>query len=156
MYGNRHYNRWNFLCLYFFYDDVIKRKINVHLFLKKSQYITIHLCRKILIQRWEKFWLKYSGNGAVCGRRFNVGKMIYIVCVAAGAGRARRGGRRAGASGGRFLKQIQSTADMAEYYYWSEPGGRRLAFPTVHIERVAADMFYRGKGTVCVWTYSLL
>lgn len=33
--------------------------------------------------------------------------MIYIVCVTAGGG----------AGDGSFLKQIQSTADMAEYYY---------------------------------------
>lgn len=48
-----------------------------------------------------------------CGRGFSFGKMIYIVCVASG----QRG------EGG-LLKQLQSTADMGEYYYWS---GRRSA-----------------------------
>lgn len=46
---------------------------------------------------------------AGCGLRVaaaSAQKMIYIVCVAAARG-----------TGGRFLKQIQSTADMGEYYY---------------------------------------
>lgn len=55
----------------------------------------------------ERGWRVVDAVRVACARGFSAGKMIYIVCVAAGGARG----------WARFLKQIQSTADMAEYYY---------------------------------------
>lgn len=55
-------------------------------------------------------WTAVAIRSVACGRGFRIEKMIYIVCVAAAVGGA-------GGTAGRFLKQIQSTADMGEYYY---------------------------------------
>lgn len=65
--------------------------------------------KRVLCRRQWPCGVARRPERAGCGLRVaaaSAQKMIYIVCVAAARGR-----------GGRFLKQIQSTADMGEYYY---------------------------------------
>lgn len=80
--------------------------------------LVIERLSSLVEKEMKRVLCRHGGSGRVVARRperagcglrvaaASAQKMIYIVCVAAERGR-----------GGRFLKQIQSTADMGEYYY---------------------------------------